>query len=451
MNVFGPIPSIEYQNGYDQFLSRQNSHNALTKQRYENQIAKSNAQYAPYLNYANSLSKTAFGQNAQANAIGSILQSPAAANMSPELYTELVKKQQESLKNNNLNFIPQPQQGNNSNSNGNDGFFGNKLAELIAKMSPYAQNALNQNPQQGMQQNNNIPQQNNNVSPPSPGYQTQFSQQANGREVPGTMGANNPSNINAAQAEAMKRAAAGQVENQNQLQKTRSALVSQQSQAATQALKTLKAYHRNYKKSSYKGQYLGANAENIPSPPGGNVSPEQLANRYANQYLTDLSGLGDTPAGKTDDGRELIAGGKPDLSLDEDAQNELYESNEAKLKRIINSRDFVNDFYRKNPGATDEELVGLMNAYNRYAPSYDYEKGKALPQNDKKFRDFTSTEALKSYRENGDYNPYANKEKNYTEKGFNKKVLNYTEDDYKHTAEKYHMSVEEVKKFLGVN
>lgn len=53
---------------------------------------------------------------------------------------------------------------------------------------------------------------------------------------------------------------------------------------------------------------------------------------------------------------------------------------------MVTLRDFGTDFYRRNPGATDEELVGLMNSYNKHAPSYDYEQGKSLPGNDKKFR-----------------------------------------------------------------
>jgi len=36
MNVFGPIPSIEYQNGYDQFLSRQKNQNSLKEQELRN-------------------------------------------------------------------------------------------------------------------------------------------------------------------------------------------------------------------------------------------------------------------------------------------------------------------------------------------------------------------------------------------------------------------------------
>lgn len=364
------------------------------------------AEYAPYTAYANALSKSAYGQTAPATALAQILSSPAAANMDPALYNQLASQANNSLRSFNTGFIPNPQTG---------GGFGNSLAGhviggIINRLAPGMMNQIQNNPsgQVNSAQNAMVsPETSPATSGNAPGYNTQFSRQAGNTQVPGSMGANNPSAVNAAGTAALTTTATGQAANQNELQKQRSAAISAQSQTATQALKTLKAFSRNYDKSSYKGQFIGKEAENIPTLPGGNVSPEQLANRYASQYLTDIAGLGDTPAGRTDEGRSLIASGKFDLSLDKDAKKEMMESTEAKLNRVTNLQDFMNDFYQRNPGATDNELVAMMNAYNRYAPSYDYEKGKPLPQNDKKFRDFTSPEALQSYRNNGDYNPYA--------------------------------------------
>ena len=401
-------------------LDSMNAGNAFRKGQAE-------ADYARYTEYANALSKLAYSQIAPASAIGQILNSPGAANMDPQLYNRLAQQANSSLGNNYTGSIPAPSQTGS----------GRNVFERVTGLSiPWGKgNALTAPPSNGYQTNTAtqtntggnqgnatgndtdpilgpdgkipiVPPPGFKPQPGTPGYNTQFKNQSAGTGVPGSMGVNNPTDVNAANRNAQNTTATGQAANQNELQKNRSAIVSAQSQVATQALKTLEGFSRSYDKSSYKGQFLGDKAERIPSPPGGNISPEQLANRYANQYLTDLTGLGDTPAGRTDEGRSLIAGGKPDLSLDKDAKKELYESNKAKLNRIINSRDFVNDFYKNNPGATDEQLVGMMNAYNRYAPSYDYENGKPLPKNDDKFRDFTSQHALNSYIDNGDYNPY---------------------------------------------
>jgi len=426
MNI--PLPKVVADVGPGgPFVTSAKGLNSLKKLQAE-------AKYAPYTEYANALSKISYGQTAPANALAQILASPAAANMDKDLYNKLAQQANTTLQGYNTNFVPNPQSRGNSFGNS---LAGNVFSSLINRFLPQSQSGTNfmNGPTQGSQNSNNLPNDQSTGNSQTPGYNTQFSRQSAGSEVPGSMGANNPTSINEANSAAMTTTATGQAANQNELQKTRSAAISTQSQTATQALKSLEAFNRNYLKSSYRGQYLGENAEKIPSPPGGNISPEQLSIRYANQYLTDLTGLGETPAGKTDEGRSLIAGGKPDLSLDKDAQKELYESNKAKLHRIINSRDFVNNFYRKNPGATDDELIGMMNAYNRYAPSYDYENGKSLPENDKKFRDFTSTTALQSYRNNGDYNPYIKKENKKTAKGDDEVIAVFNLTNFKNDKE----------------
>ncbi len=290
----------------------------------------------------------------------------------------------------------------------------------IRTTNPMTQSPIAQTQQQGGGQNfgaNNLasPQEENNAanglnldgSPRTIGSQTPAATQAGSVATSGGLGGENPYSAANAQQQAMNTAVTGQQQNQNELQKQRSTQLTNQSQIATQALKSLDAFSRNYDKSSYKGQYITPErAENIPTLPGGTIAPEQLTTRYANQFLTDLSGLGDTPAGKTDEGRALIASGKLDISLAPEAKKELVDSFKAKLNRMVTLRDFGTDFYRRNPGATDEELVGLMNSYNKHAPSYDYEQGKSLPGNDKKFRDFTSPQALQAYRNNGDFDPY---------------------------------------------
>jgi hypothetical protein len=144
--------------------------------------------------------------------------------------------------------------------------------------------------------------------------------------------------------------------------------------------------------------------------PGHNSSHEQLADNYANQILqlsTEAS-----PSAVTDDARALMSSAKGlSRNLDEDAEKELYESKKAGLERMIQSRKFSDDFFKNNPNETQEHLVAMMNNYNRYAPSYDYENGKPLPENEKKYKDFTSKKALDDYINKGIDNPYENNKK----------------------------------------
>jgi len=245
--------------------------------------------------------------------------------------------------------------------------------------------------------------------------------QAASQTTPGSTGGFGPVDAANAQAEAGKTAVVGQQQNQNAQKLETDKQLNNQSRIGTQALKALNGWYRNYKKSTYRGQragsYPASGPGSIPTGPGANSSPEQLADNYSNQYLSLLSGLGDTPAGQTDAGREILSGSKVNRALDDDAADEAFESQKAKIERMIKQQTFSNSFYKNNPDGTNEQLIGLMNEYDKYAPSYDYENGKSLPENDSKYTDFTSKKALKSFIDNnGEYNPYKGK-KSSNQKG----------------------------------
>lgn len=269
-----------------------------------------------------------------------------------------------------------------------------------------------------------------------------------------------------ANAAAQNAGLVGQVNNQNEEQKKLNEQVNTQSSGAVNALKSLEGWWKAYKDSSYKGQYAGsfpaAGRESIPNLPGHNSAPEELADQFQSEVLQATADMQNSGGGITDDARALLSSAKGlSRSLDEPAAKVNYESKKAGLERIIQSRQFLDNFYKNNPTATKEQAIAMMNNYNKFAPPYDYSKFKPLPENNKRFKEFTSKEALNSYIQNGEYipptkgkNPYkmeielgTDKKNTQPESPNNEEV---SQEDLEHTAKKYNMTVNEVKKYLGI-
>lgn len=404
------IPS--YDPEHTSIIAQIGKLNALRKQNLENQY------YVP-INQANAMSKLAYSQYAQPEAAAKFLNIPGIQNM---IGTENFKKLSERVN----AGLDQPFIGSNVFGQ-QQPYGGGVLGALINYLSSGSQNPFSQGsassatPQAAAghpaiatggagADNEGLLDLTQGAAPNTPGART-ARQSAQGEGLNTSPALANAETLQ----KANEKTVLGQTDAQIEQQKERSKIISNQAIAANKAEKILDAWYRNYKKSTYKGQYAGSRPASgegsIPTLPGANASPEQLADNYGNQYLSVLSALGDTPAGKTDAGREILSGSKVNRALDEDAAKEAYESQKAGLHRMVNGRNFANDFYKNNPNATEEQLVAMMNAYDRYAPAYDYENGKPLPKNDKKYKDFTSRKALQALVQNGDYNPYEGKEK----------------------------------------
>lgn len=224
----------------------------------------------------------------------------------------------------------------------------------------------------------------------------------------------NPIQTQETNAENVKANVLGQTGNQTAEQKQSNETINRLSSGGVAALKALKGWKKNYDESTYKGQHLGtfptSGIKSIPNLPGHNNSPEQLAEGFGNQVLQITTEMSGQPGAMTDDARALLSGAKGlSLSLDKDAAKVMYDTKKASLERLIQSRQFSDNFFKNNPTATQEQLVAMMNNYNQSAPSYDYENQKPLPENDKKYKDFTSAKALHSYMKDGEYNPYPEK------------------------------------------
>ena len=348
-----PLPNFlpQLQEG-GQLVSALQGQNALTKTSLENQIAGAQAKYAPYQAYGN-----AYLTNQQAQWLPYQYQMQAMSNpllwMAAQNNPTLMNQLKQMIGNPSLPNgqgginIPLPNQQGNSNPLAQilSFFTGNKGGSPNAMSNPpqmqQGQPAGGQNPDQmtnrqvvdyaNSHQGANgfpVPQQQQTTQPAPQTFGAQTPAAIAAGNVAGQAGLTGPTSLAAAEGtqQAAKEAITGQQLNQNAQQTERSKLISSQAIIAKNAIDYLNAFSRNYDKAKYKGQYVGEHAEQIPTLPGSNVSPEQLANRYANQLVTTLSGLGDTPAGKTDMGRDLIAGGNPDLSLDDDAKKEMVET-----------------------------------------------------------------------------------------------------------------------------
>lgn len=343
MNI--PLPKVVYDvEPGGGIVTGMKGANALTQSALQNEISRAQAKYAPYQAYGN-----AFLTNQQAQWLPYQYQMQAmsnpllwmAAQNNPALMNQLktmMTNPMSAIGGGKPLNIPTPGQGGGSTSDGLMSMFMNMLGgnkeSSNAMNSQATQTPTNPFAPQAAQGDGNFGA-NNKATPtevdaavqrgqaslgnnanPTIGYQTPSATQAGNVASSGGLGAENPSSAASAQQKGMETTVTGQATNQTDLQKQRSVQLTQQSQIATQALKSLQGFSRNYDKSGLKGQYITPErAENIPALPGETRSAEQLTNKFAGEILNLLTGLGETPAGKSDLGREILASGKPDISL----------------------------------------------------------------------------------------------------------------------------------------
>jgi hypothetical protein len=180
------------------FVAAAKNINALSKSMLENKIKGSEADYAPYKNYANTKLALAQAQAAAPTAIAQILSSPGAANMTAETQNALAGLAQNYLKNfdnGNMN-VPAP---NQMGSNGALGMIG----QLISRMRG---NQPNQNPVSNMPMPNSQSQLQTNqnaMTHPQPAFAPdnqpigqgtqggQFAQRNLNNRIQGTLGSDN--------------------------------------------------------------------------------------------------------------------------------------------------------------------------------------------------------------------------------------------------------------------
>ena len=408
--------------------------NALNNAMQQTRTNAATAQYAPYQAYGNAFLTNQEAQWTPYKYQMQALSNPflwMAAQNNPALQDQLKRMMQNATPGmgggqNGIPNIPMP------NSPTNNSLFSMLMNKLSGGNQPQNQpNAMMQ--PGGMMGGGNQPG-NAMLTPPGGNIGNANAPQNTSGSAPSAMGAgpNTPAGSAAATlgqsaglsganaltgaeagSEALKTSVTGQAQNQTAEQKVSNDKINAQSSGALATLKALEAWHKYFKASTYKGQYAGtapsSGPHSIPNMPGHNSSAEQLADNFADQvlqYSTEMQ-----PVAMTDDARALMASAKGlSRNLDDDAENVLYLSKKASLERALQSRKFSDDFFKNNPNATQEQLVAMMNNYNKYAPAYDIENEKLLPENDKKYKDFTSKKALDDYYK-GIENPYENEKK----------------------------------------
>ena len=115
---------------------------------------------------------------------------------------------------------------------------------------------------------------------------------------------------------------------------------------------------------------------------------------------------------------------------------------DAKADRLVEQQKFITA--AKNKGMPAEEAKTLWNTYDNERPVYDFETRKVNKENLNSSKDYLNPEALESIHNIGAYSPTT------PTTTTNAPVGNYTQEDLEHTAKLRGISVEEVKRKLGV-
>lgn len=221
-----PLPKIVYdvQPGGGIVTSAMGM-NALERSALENKIKQSEAQYAPYTNYANALSKIAYGKMAPATALATFMSGPGAQNMSREQTIQMAGLMQNYLNNagNMGNSLPTPDQMNGQGNNSLMGLAKDKLMSILGmggqpQQAPQQQplapvNSFNQTPQVPQQQ----PAPTNGIGIAAlPNFQ-----RAAAAAIPGTQGGVNPATSAKAVAAGLETGITGEAQVQNDMWKER--------------------------------------------------------------------------------------------------------------------------------------------------------------------------------------------------------------------------------------
>jgi len=352
-------------------------------------IKQSQAQYAPYNNYADALSKIAYSQTSPANALATFMSGPAAANLSREQQQALATQMQNYLQQKNMaNDIPTP--GNI----GSGGLFGNfgglagaGLKLLLNKIAPGMQNAVNQTPSSTTQNALNQPVTSQGSSTPlpttNPSTAGRFNAQASALNLPGTQGGNNPGAAAKAQEAALQTGVTGEASAQVEQQKNMEDQDNSAAKEATDQLNLLNTVRDVHKKIPFwqKG-FVGGQAPAIESNRQEFDSKmAQVVSSIANQQ-----GNGNV----TNDGRSLARESKFPANLNDQAFDHLINYADGMQQRIQEKPAFNKAF--SSIGKTPAEIKILWLYYQSMKPFYDIKNHEINHDNLKSWDQFYSSQ-----------------------------------------------------------
>lgn len=310
------------------------------------------------------------------------------------------------------------------------------------------------------------------------GYNTPGTRQAAGLTNPGSFGGNNPIAAAQTQQDVMKTAATGQTQAATDQWKALQDKAAASATLNNNLVNSANGFHDAYGKSSYTGARWGSLPSSglfvAPSKLGGSMGPEQLADRYSDNMATTLAP--NVISGHiTDASRSLVSRLKLARSLEPDAEKAMYGSITSTGQRLKNEQDFYNQIRQQNPDVLPSEAEGLWSSFNNHFPPYDYKDGTPAPQNNPRWKQYATPEALNAYRNSGDYvpaskapqkqqppyqldfgsaedlkNATATKNEGIAHVDANQAKAPPSDNDIAFTAKKYGMTPQQVKKFLGI-
>lgn len=220
---------------------------------------------------------------------------------------------------------------------------------------------------------------------------------------------NNPATALEAGGKGLETAVTGQQENENSQLNEAQVKANNGARLATNLRQMAHAFHAAYKDAHYKGARLGTvPSEGMKAGPtfiGQDLSKDQLADRYSNLMISTLgpSLQQNSSTHVTDSNYDLASRLKLARPLDEGAEAAMYHSTLATADRLGEEQNFINQFTKNNPDATGTEREAMWNSYNQQLPPYDFDNFNPLPKNNGQWRQFTSQEALKKYRKDGEF------------------------------------------------
>jgi len=353
----------------------------VTQAKAMNELRKlqAEAQFAPFTEYANALSKTAYGQYAPANAIATFMNSPAANNLNKEQIAALTTQMQNALKQPNMvSSIPSPQGG---------GIFGNSLVgeafnALMNLVTPKS-NAINQQPNINNQQAQPATAQQNiaptiqepaNISPASsnvpggimPANQlfgtNSYGRQAANAGTPGSVGGINP--MSGARATESGLTAGVTAEAQNEVNRMDKMITNDNLAAEavpnTQIILDKAKDARGRLPAFQKGRLFGHTPAMTTAANDYDAAMATLVTQWAKA---------DSQGNLTNMGRDLAAQAKAPRNVSDEAFDHMYEYTSGLQDRILEKPSFNTTF--KNAGYTSTQIPILWNYYQTKRPFYD--------------------------------------------------------------------------------
>lgn len=149
---------------------------------------------------------------------------------------------------------------------------------------------------------------------------------------------------------------------------------------------------------------------------------------------------------------EFIERIKPNRKMNKAAADRIGETLKTMAERTLEEQPFF--ALAEKSGFDHKEAESLWTLYNKERPEYDAKKAAPIKGNLNQYNEYLNRNALESALKGKPYDPKKVQNKDISLKdikeGSNNTNVSYDEEKIAHTAKKYNMSIEDVKKKLGI-